>query len=330
MPPLIELSGVGKSYGGQLFGRRKRPALHPMTLAMSQERPPVIAVVGESGSGKTTLGNILLGLLEPDIGAMRWCGRDPRDFSHAERQVFRREVQAITQDPFSAYNPFYPVDHALTVPIRRFGLARNRTQARELASQACTEVGLNPQDTLGRYPHQLSGGQRQRLMVARALLMRPRLLVADEPVSMVDASLRATILANIVGLNRVHGIAIVYITHDITTAYHVADEVLVLFRGHVVERGDAAAVIGDPQHPYTRLLVASIPWPDLDRRWGAGADGVLSDDGGDPAETAAGCPFAARCPGVMAVCRTTPPATIARGAHTVACHRLDTLAQQEG
>ena len=146
----------------------------------------------------------------------------------------------------------------MTVPLREFGLAKRRAQALELAAEACESVGLNPGDTLGRYPHQLSGGQRQRL------------LVADEPVSMVDASLRATILANIVTLNSAHGIAIVYITHDITTAYHVADEVLVLHRGHVVERGDAASVIGNPQHAYTRLLVASIPWPDLDRRWGDG------------------------------------------------------------
>ena len=242
MSQLIELDGVAKSYGGGLFGRGRRPALHPLSLAMSEERPPVIAVVGESGSGKTTLGNILLGLLAPDAGTIRWRGRDPRQFSRAERREFRRDVQAVTQDPFSAYNPFYPVDHALTVPIRRFGLARSRAQARAMASEACTEVGLNPQDTLGRYPHQLSGGQRQRLMVARALLLRPKLLVADEPVSMVDASLRATILGNIVRLNQAHGIAVVYITHDIITAYHVADEVLVLFRGRVVERGDAQSL----------------------------------------------------------------------------------------
>lgn len=321
MPPLIELDGVGKSYSGNLLGRGRRPALHPLSLTLEAEQPPVIAVVGESGSGKTTLGNILLGLLAPDAGAMRWQGRDPAGFSRAERRQFRRDVQAITQDPFSAYNPFYPVDHALTVPIRRFGLAASRAKARAMAADACAEVGLNPDDTLGRYPHQLSGGQRQRLMVARALLLRPRLLVADEPVSMVDASLRATILANIVALNQAHGIAIVYITHDITTAYHVADEVLVLFRGHVVERGGPEAVIGDPQHPYTRMLVASIPWPDIDRRWGEAARGALSDAAGTPPSDA-GCPFAARCPEVMAICRSAPPPVIRRGDSLATCHRL--------
>jgi peptide/nickel transport system ATP-binding protein len=319
MPPLIELDGVGRSYGGGLFGRRRTPALQPLTFALSEERPPVVAVVGESGSGKTTLGNILLGLLEPDRGRILWRGRAVRSFGRAERRAFRREVQAITQDPFSAYNPFYAVDHALTVPIRRFGLARSGAEARRLAAEACAEVGLNPQDTLGRYPHQLSGGQRQRLMVARALLLRPRLLVADEPVSMVDASLRATILGNIQKLNRAHGIAVVYITHDITTAYHVADEVLVLFRGHVVERGDAATVIGAPEHPYTRLLVASIPWPDLERRWG---EEVREADAGAPPAQHGGCPFAARCPEAMPICRGTAPPVVQLPGRTVACHAV--------
>jgi peptide/nickel transport system ATP-binding protein len=267
-PPLIELIGAGKSYGGGLLRRTRVPALQPLDLALPGDRPPVIAVVGESGSGKTTLGNILLGLTAPNIGTINFDGRNLKSLDRAGRRAFRRDVQAITQDPFSAYNPFYTVDHALTVPLREFGLATRRARALELAAEACESVGLNPGDTLGRYPHQLSGGQRQRLMVARALLLRPRLLVADEPVSMVDASLRAAILANIVTLNSAHGIAIVYITHDITTAYHVAHEVLVLHRGVVVERGDAVSVIGNPQHAYTRLLVSSIPWPDLDRRWG--------------------------------------------------------------
>ena len=289
----------------------------------------MIAVVGESGSGKTTLGNLLLGLLRPDTGGIRWRGRETRQFGRVERQTFRREVQAITQDPFSAYNPFYRVDHALTVPIRRFGLARSRAHGRTLAAAACAEVGLNPDDTLGRYPHQLSGGQRQRLMVARALLLRPRLLVADEPVSMVDASLRATILANLVQLNHVHGIALVYITHDITTAFHVADEVLVLFRGRVMERGTAEAVIGAPRHPYTRLLVSSIPWPDLDRRWGEEAMETLAAPGADgsPGSTE-GCPFATRCPAVMPICRAEVPPMVAQGGSAAACHLLTTSTRE--
>ena len=153
--------------------------------------------------------------------------------------------------------------------------------------KACEAVGLDPELVLGRYPHQLSGGQRQRLIVARALMLSPKLLIADEPVSMVDASLRATILANIHDLKDKHGISIIYITHDLATAYHVSDYVMVLYHGHVVEAGPPKQVIGDPQHAYTRLLISSIPWPDLDRDWGDAGDAraaldALAAIGGTP------------------------------------------------
>lgn len=320
MPPLIELVDISKSFGSGLFRRQTVRALQPLSLTMSEERPPIVAVVGESGSGKTTLGNILLGLMRPENGTFRFCGRDVTRFGRADWRGFRRAVQAITQDPFAAYNPFYPVEHALLVPIRNFGLAKNRETALKLVAEACDRVGLNPRDTLGRYPHQLSGGQRQRLMVARALLLRPRLLVADEPVSMVDASLRATILGGMVTLNRQHRIAVVYITHDITTAYQVADEVLVLYRGYVVERGDATSVIGAPQHPYTRLLVGSIPWPDPDHRWGEPARSVRNTaTDGDGVE----CPFASRCPDVMPICRAEMPPMLPYAAGlAAACHAV--------
>jgi peptide/nickel transport system ATP-binding protein len=323
MSPLIELAGVGKTYAGGMLRRGRTTALHPLTLEVSTSHAPIVAVVGESGSGKTTLGNILLGLLEPDLGEIRYDGKNVWRFDQSQRRAFRRGVQAITQDPFAAFNPFYTVDHALTVPIRKFGLARTSSEAYQHAASACAEVGLNPKDTLGRYPHQLSGGQRQRLMVARALLLRPRLLVADEPVSMVDASLRATILGSIVKLNQVHGIAVVYITHDITTAYHVANEVLVLFRGYVVERGDAVSVIGQPKHPYTKLLVASIPWADLDRRWGEDAHGSEIDPDHGEAAGDGGCPFAGRCPDTMAICRREMPSMVScEDGVSAACHLL--------
>ncbi len=272
MPNLLELDAVGKTYSHGLFRRAGKPALHPFSLTLDEHNPQIIAVVGESGSGKSTLGNILLGLHKPSTGMVRYKGEDLSRARRTALMTFRREVQAVTQDPFSAYNPFYKVDHALTVPIHQFGLAARGEATRRLMEEACIGVGLNPEDTLGRYPHQMSGGQRQRLMVARALMMRPKILIADEPVSMVDASLRATILNNVASLRREYGVSIIYITHDITTAYHIADTVCVLHKGIVVERGDAGQVIENPQHPYTRLLVNSIPWPDLDRRWGEGDD----------------------------------------------------------
>jgi peptide/nickel transport system ATP-binding protein len=177
-------------------------------------------------------------------------------------------VQAVFQDPYAAYNPFYKVDHNLAEPLRNFGLARDRASVLLKMREACELVGLDPDQTIHRFAHQLSGGQRQRLMVGRAMMLGPRLLVADEPVSMVDASLRSSILGNLRRMKDEQGISIIYITHDLATAYEVSDYVLVLYRGRVVEAGDAETVIKDPLHPYTRLLVGSIPWPDPDRHWG--------------------------------------------------------------
>ena len=162
---------------------------------------------------------------------MRYDGRRlPSAVSARERRQFRRDVQAIFQDPYEVYNPFYRVDHVLTTPVRKFRLAATRAEGAGLIEDALRAVGLRPEEILGRYPHQLSGGQRQRVMVARALLLRPRLIVADEPVSMVDASLRATILGSLRKLHEELGISILYITHDLATAYQVADTILVLYR----------------------------------------------------------------------------------------------------
>jgi oligopeptide/dipeptide ABC transporter ATP-binding protein len=313
---LIELDGVGKTYLGR--GRRP-PALSDVSLGLPDEGPPIVAVVGESGSGKSTLGSLVLGFFPPTTGTIRYRGTDLRGLRGDTWHRFRREVQVIPQDPFASYNPFYIVDHALEVPLRSFGLAHDAAERRRMIERACAGVGLNPGDTLGRYPHQLSGGQRQRLMVARALLLQPSLLIADEPVSMVDASLRATILANIAELNRRHGIGILYITHDLTTAYHIADAVVVLYRGHVVEFGSAEAVITTPKHPYTQLLVDSIPWPDLSRRWGSVPLRTAAVDAAGPVD---GCPFRARCPAASEVCVTAPLLREAAPTHAVACHLL--------
>jgi peptide/nickel transport system ATP-binding protein len=206
------------------------------------------------------------------------------------------------------YNPFYRVDHALTEPLRLFGLASSRGEARAMMEAACTGVGLNLADTLGRFPHQLSGGQRQRLMVARALLLRPKLLIADEPVSMIDASLRALVLGSLRTLNTELSIPIIYITHDLTTAYHVADTIVVLYRGAVVEAGDAATVIQAPLHPYTQLLVDSIPWPDLESSWG-----TIPAAPAERAASSTGCAFASRCPHVMPRCLAAMPELFAPG-----------------
>jgi oligopeptide/dipeptide ABC transporter ATP-binding protein len=301
--PLIEAVDVSKRFAGRL-GRESTLALAGLSLAIQAEKPSIIAVVGESGSGKTTLARLLLGLAEPSGGEVRYRGTDLRRLGHADRLAFRRDVQAIFQDPYGVYNPFYRVDHVLWTPVRRFRLADTRAAARELIGTALRAVGLRPEEILGRFPHQLSGGQRQRVMVARALLLRPKLIVADEPVSMVDASLRATILGSLSQLKDEHGISILYITHDLATAYQVSDAILVLYRAQIVEAGAIEPIVKAPQHPYTRLLVSAIPLAETGRRW------LESEEDGrreGPPPGDAGCCFADRCPQMAADCLTGQP-----------------------
>jgi peptide/nickel transport system ATP-binding protein len=264
----VELRGARVEFGGGLFGGPRKAALVGVDLALPAEEPRIIAVVGESGSGKTTLTRLLLGLLRPTAGSALWRGRELSSLGGEDWRAYRREVQAVFQDPFGSFNPVYRVDRMLVLPALTFGLARDEQEARALAAAALAAVGLRPADTLGRFPHQLSGGQRQRLMVARAVMLRPRVLVADEPVSMVDASLRAAILESLWQLTREAGLSLVYITHDLATAYAIADEILVMRHGEVVERGDAVAVIRRPSHPYTRELIAALPPPDPTVDWG--------------------------------------------------------------
>jgi len=259
--PLMEFRGVTKRYG-------QVTAVHPMSFQLDGEVPKIISIVGQSGSGKSTMGSLMLGFNPPTEGQVMFEGQDISKMSAAQSLEFRKNVQAVFQDPYGCFNPFYRVDHALKFPFKQFGLAKSEAHTQTAMEEACEAVGLDPSLILRRYPHQLSGGQRQRLIVARALMLSPKLLIADEPVSMVDASLRATILKNIYDLKDRYGISILYITHDLATAYHVSDYVMVLYHGRVVEAGPPKEVIGDPQHPYTRLLIDSIPWPDLNRDWG--------------------------------------------------------------
>src|SRR5512139_2719453 len=234
MTTLLEARYLTKVFGGGVFDRRTTVALANFSIGIDSDRPSITAVVGESGSGKTTLARLLLGLVTPTRGQVLYQGRDLQTMGGPEWKAFRHDVQAIFQDPYEVYNPFYRVDHVLTTPVSKFKLAATKVEARAVIEGALEAVGLRPEETLGRFPHQLSGGQRQRVMVARALLIKPRVIVADEPVSMIDASL----LASLQKLRVDFGISIVYITHDLTTAYQIADNIVVLYRGAVAEAGD--------------------------------------------------------------------------------------------
>jgi peptide/nickel transport system ATP-binding protein len=301
----LDIRRVGKTFGGGMFDKRRTVALEDFSLTIPADQPTITAIAGESGSGKTTLARLALGILTPTSGEIRYRGKDIAKLTGGERKTFRREVQAIFQDPYEVYNPFYTVDFVFDTIIEKFGLARGREEARALTEAALEVVGLRPREILGRYPHQLSGGQRQRIMVARAFMLRPRLIVADEPVSMVDASLRALILEIMLTLRREHGISFLYVTHDLSTAYQLCDDIYVLYRGRVAECGDVREVIPTPRHPYTQLLIGSIPDPDPDVRWGERITLPLDEEVGGVAMT--GCLYAPRCPHAMPVCGTTPP-----------------------
>ena len=305
MSALLEARRVTKVFSAGPFARRRTVALDDFSLAIASKPPSITAIVGESGSGKTTLARLLLGIVQPTTGEVLYQGQDVRRLSPATRRVFRRDIQVIFQDPYDSYNPFFKVDHVLEAPITNFRLAKSHRDARAMIVDALEAVGLRPEETLGRYPHQLSGGQRQRVMVARALLLRPRLIIADEPVSMVDASLRATILGSLRRLSQDFGISLIYITHDLTTAYQISENIIVLYSGSVAEAGDVEQVVPQPKHPYTQLLISSIPLPNPKRRWGQDGDKLELGAGQRPPKQ--GCKFATRCPYVMDICRTTAP-----------------------
>ncbi|MBM7789067.1 ABC transporter ATP-binding protein [Tenggerimyces flavus] len=266
--PLLEVSGATKIYKK---GKESTKALDDVDLVLSGSPATITTIAGESGSGKTTLADTILGFTKLTDGTVRYRGQDIQRLPKDQRLEYRREVQAVFQDPFGVYNPFYKIRHIFDVAIKRFRLASNDNAARDLIEDALSVVGMRGDEVLDKHPHQLSGGQRQRMMVARAYLLKPRLIVADEPVSMVDASLRAMILDIMLRLRDEHAISFLYITHDLSTAYQIGDDICILYRGEIVERGDTQRVIDDPQHSYSKLLISSIPVPDPDVVWDTSA-----------------------------------------------------------
>ena len=258
-PPLLELRGVGRSFGGGAFARRRVRAVADVSFALSAERPEILAIIGESGSGKTTLARMILRDLSPSEGSIRFGGRDLAGIrGRRERLAFMRQVQPIFQNPFEAFNPLKRVDRYLFAAAARFARAATREDAEAQAEGALRQVGLSLAEVKGRFPHELSGGQLQRIAIARALIPQPALIVADEPVSMIDASLRMTVTNLFRDLRDRLGVSILYITHDLATAYYVSDRILIMRKGAVVESGEAAEVLTAPRHPYAQLLKDSV------------------------------------------------------------------------
>ena len=317
---LLEVKNLTKVFGGGLGRRNETVALDDFSLTLYGDKPMITAIAGESGSGKTTLARLILDFIKPTSGEILWQGSDLHKMSKQELMAYRRQCQAVFQDPYAAFNPFYRVDHVFHMAITEFKLARSRAEAEEIVDDALKVVGLRPQEILGKYPHQLSGGQRQRIIVARAFLPKPRLIVADEPVSMIDASLRAMILDIMLKLKEEFGISFLYITHDLSTAYQISDRIFILYEGSVSETGDATGVISNPQHPYTQLLIGSVPTPDPALKWEEDIEVSAEDELGRGAK--AGCKFYGRCPHAMEECNLSRPQlySVGEDGHYASCY----------
>ncbi|MEM2995275.1 MAG: ABC transporter ATP-binding protein [Candidatus Bathyarchaeia archaeon] len=251
---LLECKNLTKIYTSGII--KTKTIIGAKDVTFNINRREIVALVGESGSGKTTVARMILRFIQPSSGDIFFDGKSI--FSYDIRHYYSR-VQAIFQDPYSAFNPFYKIDRVLYKALRLHGEPLSPDEKEEIIRSTLKSIGLNPNEVLGRYPHQLSGGQMQRILITRALIIGSELLIADEPTSMIDASTRAGILNNLLELKEKRGLSVLFITHDIGQAQYISDRVLVMEKGEIVEQGPADEVFVNPQHPYTKDLLASVP-----------------------------------------------------------------------
>jgi peptide/nickel transport system ATP-binding protein len=317
--PLLEARRLTRHFKvGGAIARRTLHAVDDMSFTIG--RSEIVALVGESGSGKSTVARLLAKVYSPTSGEIIYQGRPLRSLrSRREQLRYRSDVPMVFQDPFSSLNPVYRVSHGILRGLRLHRPDLSRKQRWAEAVRVVEAVGLHPaEETLQRYPHELSGGQRQRIGFAQALAYRPTLIVADEPVSMLDVSIRIGLLNVMAELRDNNGVSLLYITHDLASARYVADRIMVMYAGHLVETGTVDEVLASPQHPYTSLLLSAVPDPR------APAAVSADTDHGEPPrviDPQPGCRFRARCPLAIATCETvTPPLLPVAPGREVACH----------
>ena len=308
----LEVRDLSKRFAiGSAFRPQHVHAVEDVSFSL---RPGTItALVGESGSGKSTVARLIARLYDPTSGSVIYDGSDvARVRRRADVLSYRSRVQMIFQDPFGSLNPVKTVRHHLERPLRIHRVVPS-SQVESRVLDLLDTVGLvPPAEIADKYPHELSGGQRQRVAIARALAVEPEVLLADEPTSMLDVSIRIGILNLMLKLKEERNIAFLYVTHDLASARYLADEILVMYAGQIVERGSAEAVLAEPLHPYTRLLLAAVHGERITDRSGGGSAAV------DPPE---GCRFVARCPLAVAACSQTTPALVeARPGQSARCH----------
>jgi peptide/nickel transport system ATP-binding protein len=316
---LLKADELTKVYNlGRIFNREKIVAVNQANFSLPKDNPEIFTLAGESGSGKTTVAKMILGFVEPSAGQILYDGSDITHIkTRAQKMQFMKEIQPVFQNPFETFNPLKRVSTYLFETALNFGIARNRDEAESVVDAALKRVGLSIDTVRGKYPNEYSGGQLQRVSVARSLITGPSVLVTDEPVSMVDASLRMSIVNLFKQLSKEQGVSVIYITHDLATAYYVSDRIAIMLRGNIVELGTVQQVLDKPMHPYTQILKDSVPEPDPESKWDK--DIALTDL--ERVEySLAGCKFAGRCPKVMDVCRSTDPAYVDIDGRKVRCH----------
>jgi len=301
------------------FGRKRHKYVHAVDgVSFELKRGEILALVGESGCGKSTLVLTLLGLEQATHGTITFDDRDVTHLKGSAVKEMRRHIQMIFQDPFESLNPMMTIGDLVAEPLLVHGLGGNKAERFKRASQALEDAGLKPADNfIHRRPHELSGGQRQRVVIAGALVLEPDVLLADEPVSMLDVSIRAEILNLLTDLRDRRGVSVIFITHDLATAAYTADRVAVMYLGRIVEIGSAQEVLTNPTHPYTKALLSVIPVPNPRQRR---RRTILQGDPPDPIELPPGCRFHPRCPMAFDDCRDVDPELmLVNDGHEAAC-----------
>ncbi len=314
MDNVLEVNDLCKRYSqGTVLARITITAVDHVSFYIKPAE--IFTLAGESGCGKTTTAKLALGVEEATSGEMFHNGKLQ---THKEKVWITEGVQAIFQDPFSTFNPLRTVDAYFHETVRNFRLAGSKKEAIDLIDQKLRLVGMSYQEFAGKYTNEFSGGQLQRISIARALVTSPKLIIADEPVSMVDASLRMSIVNLFKKLRDELGVSILYITHDLATAYYVSDRIAIMFRGNIVEMGTVEQVLMNPRHPYSRLLRDSIPQADPKKRW---TTTITLSELEHEEYLRQGCKFAGRCPDVMEICRGVVPVDIQIDDVLVKCHK---------
>ena len=308
---------IAKSFLERLLERRERYVRAVDNVNLSIYEGEVLSLVGESGSGKSTLGRLILRLIDPTDGRIYFKDMDITDLKGEELRRIRREMQVIYQDPYSSLNPRLRIGEIVMEPLEIHGIASGEN-AKNLAIEMLEKVGLTPGERFyNLYPRDLSGGQRQRVAIARTMIMNPSFIVADEPISMIDLSLRASILELMMDLKREYNLTMLFITHDLSTAYHISDRIAIMYLGKIVEIGLRDQIYNNPLHPYTQALLKAIPQPIPGYR----EDLPLKGEIPNAIDIPPGCRFHPRCPYIMEVCKREDPGLVeVEKNHFVACH----------